>query len=100
MTISQLHESTAPDSPHPPVHITEVLRELGLPVTARVNATRCNHCAALPGDPCAGVEDGMHLGRYVWAYVRKLISVDEAAATIDAAGDVFTAATIIPDGAR
>jgi len=96
MTISQLPERTAPDSPHPPVHVAEALRELGLPVTARVSSARCRHCKALPGDPCAGAEGGMHLARYVRAWLRKLISMDEAAAAIGAAGDVFTAASIIP----
>jgi hypothetical protein len=42
--------------------------------------------------PVRGVTVSMHPARYMWAPLRHLISMDEAAAAIAAVGDVFTAA--------
>lgn len=63
----------------------------------------CSHCcAALPGEPClsAAGTAGVHLARYAAARKAGLITAAAFAAAVAAAGDVFTGATVIRDGAR
>jgi len=63
---------------------------------------QCPHCGQKPGRACtdAGGQDGYHLARFAQARRRGLITADEMTAMLAAAGDVFTAATIIRAGAR
>ena len=55
----------------------------------------CQHCGARPGKVCRR-GGGYHLARFVRAYVRGLIIMDEMV-TVLGGLDVFTAATIIRD---
>jgi hypothetical protein len=57
----------------------------------------CPHCGARHSRTCPG---GYHLARFVEAYVAQLVTAEEMARVIQAAGDVFTLATIIRDGTR
>jgi hypothetical protein len=64
---------------------------------------RCGVCWAEPGEPCGdarGGLDGVHLARYARARRRGLLGEAAMTAALAAAGDVFTDATIVPDGAR
>ncbi len=60
----------------------------------------CPHCGAKPGLGCAWQgRRGVHLARFVRAYILGLITVAEWPAVLGDL-DVFTNATIIRDGAR
>ncbi len=62
---------------------------------------RCGQCGQKRGRACsdAGGLDCFHLGRFAQAVVRDLMTAAEFARVIEDL-DVFTAATIIRDGAR
>lgn len=61
----------------------------------------CGRCWANPTVPCtvAG-PPGYHMARFAAARHEGLISEADMAAVLEAAGDVFTPATVIRDGAR
>ena len=60
----------------------------------------CLHCKASPGKPCKRQgRQGVHLARFVHAYVLHLITPREIALVISG-HDVITAATIIRTEAR
>jgi hypothetical protein len=59
----------------------------------------CEHCGQRPSRACQRPA-GFHLARFAQARRRGLLTADEMAMVIWAAGDVFTAATIIRDGGR
>jgi hypothetical protein len=63
---------------------------------ARMSPCRCG---ARPGYSCDGM-GGFHLGRFAEAHRFGELPEDRMAAVLAAAGDVFTATTIIPAGAR
>jgi hypothetical protein len=69
----------------------------------RARMARCGVCWAEPGQPCSdarGDLPGLHLARHARARRKGLLTSAEVAAVIEAAGPVFTDATIILDGAR
>jgi hypothetical protein len=60
----------------------------------------CGHCPALPHQPCvaaAGGAEGYHLARFAAARATGLLSAADMAAVLDAAGQAFTAATLVCD---
>ena len=62
--------------------------------------TLCLHCLAEPGKPCKRQgRRGVHLARFVHAYIRQMITPREIALVLGGM-DVFTAATIIRAGSR
>jgi hypothetical protein len=63
---------------------------------------QCPGCGQKPGRACAdaGGQDGYHLARFAQARRRGLLTADEMAMVLAAAGDVFTNATTIQDGGR
>lgn len=73
------------------------------PAGERARQARCGVCWAGQGEPCGdarGDLPGLHLGRYAAARRGGLITAATVAAAIDAAGDVFTPATVIPATSR
>jgi len=67
-------------------------------VREQAAGVHCGHCWAAPGESCDAA--GTHLARLARARRRGLISEAEMAAVLEAAGDVFTNAAIVRDGAR
>ena len=69
-----------------------------IPVQVSQAARRCacGHCWAGPGQPCAGTTIGCHLARYLRAHRRGLITDQDLATVIYAAGDAPTPAAIVP----
>jgi hypothetical protein len=58
---------------------------------------QCGQCWAGPGQQCADAREiGDHLARYVRAYRRGLISVQDLQAVMGTAGEGCTPATMIP----
>lgn len=62
----------------------------------------CGQCWAPSGTPCSRGTSGpgYHLARFARSRRRGLITEDELGRVLELAGDVFTPATIIRDGAR
>lgn len=56
----------------------------------------CGQCWARPGTPCDGA-DGYHVARFCRASRKGLLTGQDMATVLAAAGDVFTNATIIRD---
>src|SRR5690348_9646930 len=57
----------------------------------------CGQCWARPGTPCDG-DDGYHVARFTRASRKGLLTAQDMATVLEAAGDVFTNATIVRDG--
>jgi hypothetical protein len=69
------------------------------PAEQRARQARCGVCWAGPGEPCGdarGDLPGLHLARFAAARRGGLITATAAAAAIEAAGTMFTGATVIP----
>jgi hypothetical protein len=62
---------------------------------------QCGYCCAMPGEPCAwrgpGLDShGYHVARFAWAEAHGLISAEDMAAVLEAAGP-FTTTTVVYD---
>jgi hypothetical protein len=85
--------------PETTARVAELPHRDPLPPACRIALTlNCPHCGAGAWDWCDGV-DGLHMHRFVQAYVAGRLTLAHIEAAVQAAGDVFHGGTIIRDGA-